>query len=599
MAHRLRSMRWRIASAYIVLIVSTLALLALILIQLLRTTYVRTLEAGLAGQARLVATITGDPPATAPSAALASMVDQLHEQLGARVTLIAADGTVLADSFQSPSANGNLLDRPEVRDALALGQGANERNSVATGDEMFYVAVPFGPLGKPRGVARVGVPLTQIAQAQARLGLTVLATALLAAAITLVLAVLIARRTTRPLLELRSMAARLAGGDLDVQVPIPPDEEVAALAQDFNLMASRLRQLLVAVETERQRLSTILATMADGILLLGPNDTVTLANRAAAQLVGISSDTLPVALAALPIGSALRSAVQALDARPSAGESLVVEDVRGPSTQRSLRAVVTRVPMPAQDQMLIVLQDLTDLRRAEQARRAFLANISHDLRTPLASLQAMIETLQDGALEDRPAAEDFLRRMDDEVQGLNRLVREFLELTRIESGQLELAPSPTDVRALLAAAAARMAAQAQQRGDIIDLELPVELPVLHIDGARIEQVLLNLLQNALTFTPRSGRITLGAEVRGDQVAIWVRDTGMGIPPEDLPHIFERFYKADHARTGGGTGLGLAIAKHLVERHGGQIAATSQPAQGTIVTLSLPLAGLYDTELKTA
>jgi two-component system, OmpR family, phosphate regulon sensor histidine kinase PhoR len=133
-----------------------------------------------------------------------------------------------------------------------------------------------------------------------------------------------------------------------------------------------------------------------------------------------------------------------------------------------------------------------------------------------------------------------------------------------------------------------MAAQARQRGDMIDLELPAELPVLHIDAARIEQVLLNLLQNALTFTPRGGRITLGAERRGDQVAIWVRDTGVGIAPEDLPHIFERFYKADHARTGGGTGLGLAIAKHLVERHGGQIGAISQPGQGTTVTFSLPL-----------
>ncbi len=579
-------MRWRIASAYIALIVGTLALLALILVQLLRTTYIQTLEAGLAGQARLVATITGDPPVS--SARLAMIVNHLHEQLGARVTLIAADGIVLADSLLSPAANGNLLDRPEVRDALALGQGINERNSVATGDEMFYVAVPFGSPGVPTGVARVGVPLTMIAQAQTRLGLTVLVTALLAAVITLALAVLIARRTTQPLLELRSMAARLAGGELEVQVPIPPDEEVAALAQDFNLMASRLRQLLVAIETERQRLSIVLATMADGILLLGPNATVTLANHAAAQLVGMSNDALPVALADLPIDSALFSAVQALDRRTCAGESLVVDDVHAPTTQRSLRAVVTRVPMPAQDQTLVVLQDLTDLRRAEQSRRMFLANISHDLRTPIASLQAMIETLQDGALDDRSAAEDFLVRMDDEVQGLNRLVREFLELTRIESGQLELTPSPTDVRALLAAAAARMTAQAQQRGDTIDLVLPDQLPLLTIDAARIEQVLLNLLQNALTWTPRGGRITLGAELRDDQVVIWVRDTGIGIPPEDLPHIFERFYKADQARSGGGTGLGLAIAKHLVERHGGQIGASSQPGYSTTVTFTLPL-----------
>ena len=170
MANRVRSMRWRIASAYMVLIVSTLALLALVFVQLLRTTYLRTLEAGLAGQSRLVATITGDPAAAGASATLARMVNQLHDELGARVTVIAADGTVRADSLQSPAANGNLLDRPEVRDALALGQGSNERNSVATGDEMFYVAAPVGPRGAPTGVARVGVPPDEEIAALSRLG---------------------------------------------------------------------------------------------------------------------------------------------------------------------------------------------------------------------------------------------------------------------------------------------------------------------------------------------------------------------------------------------------------------------------------------------
>lgn len=464
--YRPRTMRWRIASAYIFLIVGILALLSLVLLQLLHTTYLRTFEDGLAGQARLLATIAGDRPS--PSLTLTTMVGRLHNELGARVTLIAADGTVLADSLQAPAANGNLLDRPEVRDALALGQGANERNSTATGDEMFYVAVPIGPSNAPTGVARVGAPLTAIAQAQGRLGAAVLAAAMLAIAVALALAVLIARRTTRPLLQLRSMAARLASGDLEAQAPIPPDEEIAALAQDFNRMASRLR-------------------------------------------------------------------------------------------------------------------------RAEQSRRTFLANISHDLRTPLASLQAMIETLQDGALEDQDAAADFLARMDAEVQGLNRLVSEFLELSRIEANAFALHLSPTDLCALLTAVVSRMAAQAQLRGVAIELTLPAALPLLQLDGARIEQALLNLIQNALAFTPRAGVITVAAAMQGDQIAVSVRDTGIGIAPQDLPHIFERFYKTDRARSGGGTGLGLAITKHLIERHGGQIAATSQVGHGTTVTFTLPLA----------
>jgi two-component system phosphate regulon sensor histidine kinase PhoR len=581
-------MRWRIASAYIVLIVLTLALLSLTLLQLLRRTYLQTLEAGLAGQARLVATIAESQPANTPSAQRDVLARDLSDQLHGRVTLIAADGSVLADSLLPPAARENLSDRPEVRDALALGSGASERNSAATGDEMFYVAVPFGPVNAPRGIARVGVPLTSIAEAQARLTLTVLVAAVLAALVGLGLSVWIARRTTRPLLELRTMAARLAGGDLAVQVPIPPDEEVAALAQDFNVMASRLRQLLATVETERQRLATVLATMADGILMVGPHEMVTFVNRAAEGMVAVAAEQLPRALTALPLGPTLPPVLRDIRAARAHGTPIVVEEVMAPATGRSLRAVVTPLPTAEDDQALIVLQDLTELRRVEHARHTFLANISHDLRTPLASLQAMIETLQDGALDDPEAARDFLARMDDEVQSLNRLVADFLELSRIESGQLELHLTPTNLSTLLTGVIERMTAQAEQRGVALELAPLDRLPSLTIDGARIEQVLLNLLQNALAFTPRGGAVTLSASVHDDHVALQVRDTGVGIAPEDLPHIFERFYKADRARSGGGTGLGLAIAKHLVERHGGRIWAESVPQHDTTVTFTLPL-----------
>jgi len=465
-------MRWRIAGAYIILIVLTLALLSLALLQLLRRTYLQTLESGLAGQARLVATITETQAAAAPSAQHDALARDLSDQLHGRVTLIAADGTVLADSLLPPAARENLSDRPEVRDALALGSGASERNSAATGDEMFYVAVPFGPVNAPTGIARVGVPLTTIAEAQARLTLTVLVAAASAAVVGLGLAVWIAGRTTRPLLELRAMAARLAGGDLAVQVPIPPDEEVAALAQDFNVMASRLRQLLATIETERQRLATVLATMADGILMVGPHETVTFANRAAEGMIAVAADQLPRALTALPVGPTLLPVLRDIRAGRAHGTPIVVEEAMAPTTGRSLRAVVTPLPTAEDDQALIVLQDLTELRRVEHARRRFLANISHDLRTPLASLQAMIETLQDGALDDREAARDFLARMDDEVQSLNRLVTDFLELSRIESGQLELHLAPTNLRALLRGATARMTAQAEQRGVALTLAAP-------------------------------------------------------------------------------------------------------------------------------
>lgn len=585
---RVHRMRWRIASAYISLILLTLALLSLALLHLLRLSYLQTLEAGLAGQARLVATIAETQAVAIPAAQRDALARDLGDELHGRVTLIASDGSVLADSLLPPTARENLADRPEVRAALALGAGTSDRNSAATGDERFYVAVPFGPHDAPTGVARVGVHLTTITEAQARLGLIVLAVALLAAALAFGLAIWIARRTTQPLLELRTMAARLASGDLAVQVPIPPDDEIAALAQDFNIMASRLRQLIATVETERQRLATVLTTMADGILMISSNETVTFANRAAEGLLAVSGGHLPLALTALPVAKDLLPAVRQAWGSHAHGSPVVVEEVIAPRTSRSLRAIVTPLRAPLDDQALIVLQDLTELRRVEQVRRRFLANISHDLRTPLASLQAMIETLQNGALDDRDAALDFLARMDAEVQSLNRLVSDFLELSRIESGQLELHQTPTNLRALFTGVLARMTAQAEQAGVTLELALPGALPMLMIDEGRIAQVLLNLLQNALAFTPRGGIITLGAAVQADYITISVHDTGVGIAPEDLPHVFERFYKADLARSGGGTGLGLAIAKHLVERHGGRIWAESRPQHGTTVAFTLPL-----------
>jgi two-component system phosphate regulon sensor histidine kinase PhoR len=331
-----------------------------------------------------------------------------------------------------------------------------------------------------------------------------------------------------------------------------------------------------------------MATMVDGILMIDRNDAVTLVNRAAERLVSVSAPSLPLPLTALPIGEGLLPAVRKIRSNQPDATPLVIDEIIAPATRRSLRVVITPLSTAEQTQALIVLQDLTELRRAEQAQRAFLGNISHDLRTPLASLQAMIETLQDGALDDHAAAQDFLSRMDAEVQGLSRLVSELLELSRIESGRLSLHPAPTDLGSLLTTVARRMEAQAEQREITIDVIVPATMPTVMIDGPRIEQVLLNLLQNALTFTPRGGRITLGVTVHDDQVAISVQDTGIGIAPEDLPHIFDRFYKVDRARSGGGTGLGLAIAKHLVERHNGQIRAESEPENGTTVTFTLPI-----------
>jgi two-component system, OmpR family, phosphate regulon sensor histidine kinase PhoR len=579
-------MRWRIAAAYLLLILITLALLALISLSLLRATYLRTLENGVAGQARLLAALAAtDARFTEDQARLQEVVQLAHERLDARVTLIASDGVVLADSLTTVTG-ASLRDRPEVREALARGQGASERLSTATGDDRLYVAVPIGPPGTPQGVVRVGVPLTTIAAVQAQLAAAIGVAALLAAGVTVILAVLIARRTTQPLLDLRVTVGRLAAGDLAVRAPIPSDAEVGALAQDINQMANRLRQVLDEIESERQRLAAVLATMTDGIVIVDEQHDVRLINRAGRALVPTAA-ALPMPLQELGLGHDLERAVDQAWSVPAKALPVIVNEIVRPPHKRSLRAIVTQLPMADSNHTLVALQDLTELRRTERMRRALLVNIAHDLRTPLTSIQAIVETLQDGAFDDRDAAPDFLRRMAEEVDGLARLVNEVLELAQIESGELTLHCEPTDIAALVRGVVSRMNEQALRQQLDLRLDLPSTPSWLTVDGPRIEQALLNMLQNAITFTPAGGTITAGVTPAERTTEIWVRDTGVGIEPADLPHIFERFYKADRARSSRGTGLGLAIVKHLVERHGGTVAAESGVGEGTTIRLSLP------------
>jgi two-component system phosphate regulon sensor histidine kinase PhoR len=238
---------------------------------------------------------------------------------------------------------------------------------------------------------------------------------------------------------------------------------------------------------------------------------------------------------------------------------------------------------------LVVLQDLTRIRRLETVRRDFVSNISHELRTPLASLKALVDTLRDGGLEDAPAARRFLDRMEAEVDALAQMVQELLELSRIESGQVPFHLSPTPISDVVLPAVERLRPQAKRAGVEIRIEIPAGIPRVLADGERVQQIVTNLVHNAIKFTPSGGTIQVSAEPREDDVLILVRDTGVGISAEDLPRIFERFYKVDRARSGSGTGLGLSIAKHIVQGHGGTIWAESTEDQGSTFYFTLPAA----------
>jgi two-component system phosphate regulon sensor histidine kinase PhoR len=245
-------------------------------------------------------------------------------------------------------------------------------------------------------------------------------------------------------------------------------------------------------------------------------------------------------------------------------------------------------PLQGDGGCLVHIQDLTELRRLEMIRQDFISNVSHELRTPIASVKALAETLNQGAVEDPSVAKDFLSKINAEADRLAQMVKELGELSHIESGEVTLLKKEIAIAEAIGHAVDRLGAQANRAGLKLQVDASANLPKVMVDEARIEQVLVNIIHNAIKFTPSGGRITISAKVKDTDILVSVSDTGVGIPPDDLPRIFERFYKADKSRSGGGTGLGLAIAKHIVEAHRGRIWAESVEGRGSSFNFTLPL-----------
>ncbi len=392
--------------------------------------------------------------------------------------------------------------------------------------------------------------------------------------------------------RLTSAVEQIAAGDLNARVPAHGDGDIGALSDALNRMAERLQRQSRKRSRERDRLDTVLQVMNDGVIMLNKHGYVSILNPAAAQILNVKAEE-----------SLDKSFVQVVkDYRVADVWLACVEHNLEHSATLELtsdvyiRVIVTPFLRGDANGFLVLLQDLSHLHRLETIRRDFVSNLSHELRTPLASLKALVDTLRDGALEDPPAATHFLERMEIEVDEMTQMVQELLELSRIESGQVPLRLFPTKIAALVEPIMERLRPQAERAQLTLQLFLESKLPEVLVDTDRIRTVLLNLIHNAIKFTPVGGTITVRARLSAeslkrdgsDVVVISVTDSGIGIPAEEIPRIFERFYKADRARSGGGTGLGLAIAKHTVHAHNGQIWVESTEQIGSTFFFTLPL-----------
>ena len=580
-----RTLQWRITLASTALIILTLGVASFYLVTVVRSSYLTNLETRLEHEARLVAEVGAQFFSEQPdSSALQAAGERMSANIAARVTLIARDGTVLADSAEDPARMANQAVQPEVARALNAGVGISTRRSGTAGEELIYVAVPVIAGESVQGVARVAAPAAQVQDSVNR-SITVIALIGIAGT---VFAVLIgygvASRTSRSIGALTEGARQLTAGELDYRVQAQGRDETQELAQAFNRMAVSLRNLVRDLSVERGKLTAVLNTMADGVVVIDGSGRIVLVNHAAEESLNLTGgDVLDRRFTEIIRDHNL----QQLVARCTEQREVQHEEVEIPQWQRYLSVITTPLAEHGDSSVLLTMHDLTRIRQVETTRREFVSNVSHELRGPLAAVKILAESLASGALKEKKRAKDFLRRIDSEVDRMAAMVNELMELSRIESEQSGLQHAPLDLHPFIDALREEHYERTEKRKIALEIALPEHLPQVRGDEEKLRQVFDNLLSNALKFTPEDGRISLSARQENGKVCLRVADTGVGIPRKHLPHIFERFYKVDRSRHSEGFGLGLAIVKHIVQAHGGEIHAESAEGQGTTFTVILP------------
>jgi len=403
--------------------------------------------------------------------------------------------------------------------------------------------------------------------------------------LTVLISILISRTITQPMGQVARGVQKIADGDLDQSLAVKANDEAGQLTHAFNEMAMRLRGNIGSIADERNKLSTTLKNMADGVIMTDREGAIVLTNPAAANLFGFRE----AAVIGRPFIEVVRDH-EIDDVVKSCRKTLKEQNIQLESgtAERFLRVIAIPLTNGDLNGILVMFQDLTELRNLQTMRREFVGNVSHELRSPLAAIKAIVETLEDGAIDDKEKARDFLTRVHGEVDRMTQMVAELTELSRIETGRAEVKREPVNFNLLIEEVVARLKPQAERQEVALSTELHPDLPAVRADRERMQQVVTNLVHNAIKFTPPGGKTVVSAVPNADSVVVSVADTGIGIAREHLPRVFERFFKADKARSGGGTGLGLAIAKHVVQAHGGTIWVKSQEGKGSTFSFRLPL-----------
>ncbi len=520
-----------------------------------------------------------------------TMCGQMSSLSATRVTLILPSGKVICDSEEDPSQMNNHADRPEVIEAMKSGRGQAIRYSHTLDQNMIYVAIPIKSDNHILAIMRTSMPITDIEDALVGVYVRTMIGGIIIAVIAALVSFFVARRVTRQLEEMRLGAVRFASGDLQHKLPVSPVQEIGGVAEAMNSMAAQLHERLQAIIRQRNEQEAVLASMTEGVLAVDMEERILGLNRAAAHLFQVS----PEEVQGRTVQEIVRNPAliefigRVLSSRSSAESEITLYD----KAPRYLQVHGTLLADAGGNSIgvLVVLNDVTRIRRLESVRRDFVANVSHELKTPVTSIKGFVETLIDGAIDDPEKNRRFIEIIARQADRLQAIIEDLLTLSRLEQDaeDAQIPMKSGHLRPVIDGAVQACDVKAHEKDISFDIDCPDELTV-RMNAALLEQAIVNLIDNAIKYTDSGGQVDIAAESRPDRVVISVTDHGPGVSEEHLPRLFERFYRVDKARsrTLGGTGLGLSIVKHIAQVHGGYPEVQSVLGQGCTFMIHLPV-----------
>jgi two-component system phosphate regulon sensor histidine kinase PhoR len=508
-----------------------------------------------------------------------------------RYTVIRADGVVVADSKEDLSAMDNHGKRPEVMAALANGMGVSTRFSRTVGEDMMYVALPIEHGREVVGFVRTSVPLTAVSTQLAQTREVVVLVAVGAAALALLIGFIVARRVTRPISRMTDVARAIAGGDYGQHIHTRRIDEIGALAEALNTMTVQLRDQFQTITNDRNKMAAILSGMIEGVIAIDRDERIVHINDAAARILCVPGNEcagkrISEATRVREVSEALGGAMR--DEQVTLGEARVTS----PQQEQVVQLIATPL-WGANDKLagaLVVLHDVSEIRQLETVRRDFIANISHELKTPLAAIRGLVETLIDDTEMDPDTHNRFLEKVQTQSARLNTLVSDLLTISRLESEDATEDFQNVDFREPVSESLRALKPVAESKRLTLEHDMPDSPVAIVGDPEALRELVDNLAGNAIKYTPSGGRVKVTLGTENGWAVLNVEDNGIGIAPADQGRVFERFYRADKARSRelGGTGLGLSIVKHVVLSHGGNVSLRSALGEGSDFRVQIPL-----------